>query len=69
MDGQPEHPSCDHPGDDAACYDENGVLIVDVKKLAEVLAPDPAHARPSSDSPGMPGNTGGTGEEHTSQDI
>jgi hypothetical protein len=68
MDQHPDHPTCDQADGDPACYDKDGVLIVDVRKLAEVPAPDPAHARPSSDSPGMPGGTAGTGGEHTSQD-
>ena len=58
----------DPPEGDAARHDENGVLIVDVAKLREMPDADPGKAAPSKDSPGMPGNTGGTGEEHTEQD-
>jgi hypothetical protein len=68
MDRRPDHPACDSAGDEAACYDENGELIVDVEKLAREPKPDPARARPSTDSPGTSGGTAGTGGEHTSQD-
>jgi len=69
VDRRPEPPSSEHPEDDAARYDENGELIVDVAELRKEPKPDPAHVRPSTDSPGSEGNTGGTGEEHTSQDL
>ena len=69
MDRRPDPPPTDKSDDDAARRDEDGVLIVDVGELRKEPKPDPAHARPSTDSPGTEGGTGGTGEEHTSQDL
>jgi len=69
VDRRPDQPPSDPSLDDAVRYDENGVLIVDVAQLRKEPKPDPAHARPSTDSPGTEGGTAGTGGEHTSQDL
>jgi len=69
VDRRPDQPASDQPQDKAVRYDEKGELIVDVAELRKEPKPDPSHARPSTDSPGSEGNTGGTGEEHTSQDL
>jgi hypothetical protein len=66
---EPAPPPSGNPSEDPAKRVENGVLIVDVNELRKEPEPDPAHARPSTDSPGAEGGTAGTGAEHTEQDL